>query len=533
MVMKFPMLLIAVVLAFSPIARAETPARPATRDTYANPLDVLLADPFIYHEGKTYYLYATAAGDGLLVWTSENLVDWQLRGHAFRRTRESWSRQHFWAPELFKHNGKYYLHYTAVGGEGDEPKMRRIVLSESDSPLGPFKESKAPWFDPKQSTIDSHVFKDDDGQLYLYSVYTGELFERKFQINVRKLDKDLNPSKDVTICISPSLPWEGNYVNEGPFVLKHNGLYVLTYSANGYHDPNYCVGFATSKSPLGPWTKFPDRAILHKTKTVSGPGHHCFIDSPDGKELFIAYHTHQFVKEPGPPRQLAIDRVKWIDGPKELGGFRMEVGPATDSEQPMPSGDKLLVRGQSDEFNKTDLDRARWTVFSEDPRHWKLDAGKLTIQTDDGDVFEARSDLSNLFLQYAPRGDFEVTTKVSINPEEDYQQAYITLWQDHNNFAKIAFLHTHGAKMIEVGVEQQEKYVSHLHETKLTSEAWLKIRKKGNVLEFLASSDGKKWDSIETQTVPLIDLRVGFGASSPDAKKSTTAEFDFFRIAAK
>src|SRR4029079_16088465 len=84
-------------------------APPATQPTYQNPLKVELADPFMYREGDTYYLYGTAAGDGLLVWTSNDLVNWTERGHAFTRTDESWSRRDFWAPELFKHRDKYYL----------------------------------------------------------------------------------------------------------------------------------------------------------------------------------------------------------------------------------------------------------------------------------------------------------------------------------------------------------------------------------------------------------------------------------------
>jgi hypothetical protein len=56
-------------LSLAPIAsRADAPAtQPAT---YTNPLPVHVADPFIFREGDTYYLYGTAAGDGLLAWTS-------------------------------------------------------------------------------------------------------------------------------------------------------------------------------------------------------------------------------------------------------------------------------------------------------------------------------------------------------------------------------------------------------------------------------------------------------------------------------
>src|SRR5438105_1691494 len=103
------------------------PAAARAGDTYCNPIDVLLADPFIFRQENTYYLYGTAAEDGLLVWTSADLVNWQLRGHAFMRTPQSWSREHFWAPEMFAHKGKYYLHFTAVGGK---ERHRRIVLAE-------------------------------------------------------------------------------------------------------------------------------------------------------------------------------------------------------------------------------------------------------------------------------------------------------------------------------------------------------------------------------------------------------------------
>src|SRR5688500_3106729 len=160
---------IVLTLLLAPLARAEAPA------TYTNPLPTpeQIADPFVFREGDTYYLYGTAARDGLLVWTSSDLVNWQPRGHAFKRTDDGWARRDFWAPELFKHRDKYYLHFTANGGDRQKP-VRRLVLAEGDSPLGPFREVKAPWFDASYDTIDGHVLRDSDGQLYLYSVYLPE-----------------------------------------------------------------------------------------------------------------------------------------------------------------------------------------------------------------------------------------------------------------------------------------------------------------------------------------------------------------------
>ncbi len=491
-------------------------------DTYANPLDVLIADPFIYREGNTYYLYGTAADDGLYVWTSHDLVNWQRNGYALKRTQSSWARRNFWAPELFKYRGKYYLHFTAQNANHD----RRIVLAEGDSPLGPFKEKLAPWWDPGNSVIDSDVFKDDDGKMYLYAVYTPDSLRGTFQVRVHRLDDQLRVSKESTLCIMPEKSWEGGMVNEGPFVIKHKGYYLLTYSFNGFQDPNYSVGIAWAKSPTGPWNKTAPGPILTRAQGVSGPGHHCFIDSPDHKEWFIAYHTHQFLNEPGGPRQLAIDRAKIIEGsPPTIKVF----GPTT-QPQPMPSGSAKLVRGESDEFNETSLDRKRWTIFSEEPKRWSLKNGMLTINTFDGDVFEDRSDLENLFLEYAPFGDFTVTTKVAVKPQKDFEQAFLNIWQDHNNFAKIDVVHSHGGVKLEIDTEIQQKNDSDLHDAPVADAYWLRIEKKADNYDFLYSLDGNKWTKLGSRNLNLIDLRIGFGACSPDSIRSIPAAFDFVRI---
>ena len=325
----------------APALRAELPtiAPTSQRATYQNPLDVGIADPFIFREGDTYYLYGTEAGDGLFVWTSRDLVNWTNRGHAFQRTIQTWSRRDFWAPELFKHRDKYYLHFTALGGGKErDRRTRRVVLAEGDSPLGPFREIKAPWFDVDDGrpVIDGHVFRDENGQLYLYTVHLDAPPRHKcFEIHVRKLDEQLNPSAEATMCVSPTLDWEGELVNEGPFVLRRGDTYYLTWSANPYWDRNYSVGLATAKSPLGPWTKSTKGPILKASDSVSGPGHHSFIESPDGKELFIAYHVHRDPKNGKGGRLLAIDRVKWVEVD---GAPTLKVDGPTHTPQPVPSG---------------------------------------------------------------------------------------------------------------------------------------------------------------------------------------------------
>mgnify|MGYP003344082713 CR=1 FL=1 len=57
---------------------------------------------------------------------------------------------------------------------------------------------------------------------------------------------------------------------------------------------------ATAGQPLGPWVKDPRNPILASRLDigVSSPGHNSITHSPDGKEMFIVYHSHA---DPGQP----------------------------------------------------------------------------------------------------------------------------------------------------------------------------------------------------------------------------------------
>ncbi len=486
--------------------------------TYANPLDVIIADPFVLRQGDVYYLYGTTdARSGFKVWTSNNLIDWRQRGFAFRKKDDDFGQRDFWAPEIFEHKGKFYLHYTAAS----KTHTQRIVLAVGDSPLGPFKEVKAPWFQSKLCVIDSHVLKDDDGQLYLY--YVLDCSENgDSEIYVRKVSDDLLVSDDAHFCAKPSQPWEGPQWNEAPFVFKRGGTYIMTYSANGYFDTLYNVGYATAPSPLGPWTKAPENPILRSTKDVSGPGHNAIIESPDGKELFVVYHTHQLMTG-GPKRHLAIDRMRVIEEPGKLPRLVAD-GPSV-TPTTSPSG-AIAPKGVSDEFSTDDLG-STWTTFNERRSHWALDDGFLAVKTQDGDVFEERTDLDNLFLQYAPAGDFTITTRVDFTPKENYQHASLYIWQDHNNYAKLALCYDDGLRL-EAAREINGKYAKQLADAK--DERQLRIRKTGDALTFYVSADGKSWRQLDaTFEVKFHDLKIGIAAGSP-AARSAEAKFDFFRI---
>ena len=63
-----------------------------------------------------------------------------------------------------------------------------------------------------------------------------------------------------TVLLTPvELDWERSRHDEigaeSPFLIKHNGYYYLSYSTNDFRNKDYFLGYAVSKSPLGPYKK--------------------------------------------------------------------------------------------------------------------------------------------------------------------------------------------------------------------------------------------------------------------------------------
>jgi beta-xylosidase len=277
------------------------------------------------------------------VFSSPNLVHWADRGFAFHKTPTSWGRDHFWAPCVVEHNGAFYLIYSCIGQVAPGKMSHRICIAKADAPTGPFTDIKAPLLDIGTATIDAHVMIDpDDGKPYLYYVRDRSECPQS-EIYVVRLSDDLTQTiGEPAFCTKPDAAWEGDKWNEGPFVFNWRDKYIKMYSARGFFDPNYALGLATADSPMGPFKKSPDNPILHKTDKTSGPGHNSVIASPDGKELFCAYHIHRKL-EGGQERDLAIDRMTITKDP--AGEVHVKItGPSRDA-QPMPSGAAELSAG--------------------------------------------------------------------------------------------------------------------------------------------------------------------------------------------
>ena len=173
-----------------------------------------------------------------------------------------------------------------------------------------------------EKCIDNTLFIDDDGRAYMYF----DRFNDGLNIWVVELEDDCTTLKKETMrpCIHVSQEWEKVWprVNEGCFVIRRNGTYYMTYSANSYESPFYGIGCATADSPLGPWTKYDRNPLLQNPGELVGVGHSALFRDKAGN-LKIVFHAHKS-KGAIHPREMYITDVRFR--PVE-GGCRMEIDP--------------------------------------------------------------------------------------------------------------------------------------------------------------------------------------------------------------
>ncbi len=323
-------------------------SRPAS---YRNPLDVAFGDPFVLEasDGK-FYMYGTSESTtGFRVCSSTDLVKWKDEGQAYAGGGDSWNVDCFWAPEVYERGGKYYMFFSANWKENpqNDLEMFRIGVAVSDSPAGPFRDMHdRPIFDPGYPIIDANVLWDDNGRVYLY--YSRCCYEHNVESELSAWAREkgmfdsieeswvygveMKPDfsgvigEPVVLLTPPSTmsdpqtEWESRSVSsgevnrrwtEGSNIIGKDGRYYMMYSANYYMGQYYAVGYATSDSPLGPFTKSPDNPVLQKNTDkggdVTGTGHNMMLTLRNG-DMYCVYHGR--TTPTGDKRVVFIDRME-------------------------------------------------------------------------------------------------------------------------------------------------------------------------------------------------------------------------------
>lgn len=290
------------------------------------------ADPCIGRWNGKYYFIATNDADGnhslyireadtipALVTAQEvRILDTQMYPHL---------KGLLWAPEFHIINGRLYIFHAGTPGPFEKEQSHVMALRPGGNPM-----RAQDWEMPVR------VEKQDGSMLYGEEGITLDMTEFEAagvhyvcwsQRQFFPVDQGawlflakLNPEKPWQLASPPVLlsrpeyGWANNhtFVDEGPFVIKKNGMVYMTFSSAAV-DSTYVTGLLTAKEgddllDPGNWTK--ENCPLLSSRSVPsdvsekgcaaaeskwgefGPGHNSFVEDEDGVMWFV-YHARRGV----------------------------------------------------------------------------------------------------------------------------------------------------------------------------------------------------------------------------------------------
>ena len=212
-----------------------------------------------------------------------------------------WAGRQLWAPDAAEKDGKYYLYFPLK----DKNDVFRIGAAVSDTPEGPFTPEPEPI--AGSYSMDPAVFKDDDGEYYMYfgGIWGGQL--KRYEGGTYN-PEDVYPADDapavkpriakmaddmLSYAETPKeielLDKDGSPILQGDndrrffeaaWVHKYQGKYYFSYSTGDTHK----IVYATGDNPYGPFTY--QGVIL---QPVKGWTNHHSIAKFKGK-WYLFYH---------------------------------------------------------------------------------------------------------------------------------------------------------------------------------------------------------------------------------------------------
>jgi beta-xylosidase len=267
-----------------------------------------LRDPCIIRDGDTYYLVFTmfpfrgrderhlsdidmGSPPGIQMFSTRDFKTWKTEGWLVKSSElpvDCTYKHRFWAPEIHKAKGKFYLIFTADNWV--DPKYNLdgkwgmyTHIGVSDKVTGPYEHITRIPYGPCDGTF----FCDTNGTFYTV-MPKGEIFIQTLDLselekgNVRRTGEEKRIVTKSNADIGA--PVSTTYL-EGPWLEKIGSQYTLFYAApypDRSPDPDfrgYWVGAAYADTVMGPYHKDP------RGKVFFG-GHIAVFDGPDGRKWF-------------------------------------------------------------------------------------------------------------------------------------------------------------------------------------------------------------------------------------------------------
>ena len=284
----------------------------------------------------TWYVYSTGLvnrenGGTVQVWSSQDEgVTWAYEGTVWDRI-PAWIDERFsdgalpdnlWAPEIYEHDGTFYLYYSAsrFGTSTSVTALATNTTLDPDDPdyewvdQGPVIESPQPIEDGKTfNAIDAGIVEDADGTPYMaigshwYGIFLVELEWPSGKL----VDGALENAVHLVDRFAP-----GNRV-EAPYIYQRDGWYYLFVSFDACcqgGDSTYKVAVGRSRSVTGPYLDRDGRDLVGGGGTILLQTHGAIV-GPGGQSVHddvLAFHYYDALNADIPyfPR-LGLHRLAW------------------------------------------------------------------------------------------------------------------------------------------------------------------------------------------------------------------------------
>lgn len=262
--------------------------------------DINIRDPFILTEGGKYYMYGTRGeaawttepGDifGFDVYVSEDLENWNGPTCVFSPDEDFWGKFNFWAPEVHKYKGAYYMFASFK----DDGVCRGTQILRAETPMGPFVPHSDGAATPKDwECLDGTLHVEPDGTPYM--VFCHEWLQVKDgEMCAVRLSDDLKTAvgEPVVLFRASQPAWavkeRPTFVTDGPFMYRtQSGRLVMLWSSSA--KDGYCeaLSYSDNGSIFGNWSH-DERLLFSKDG-----GHGMIFNKLDGTLTFVCHQPNK------------------------------------------------------------------------------------------------------------------------------------------------------------------------------------------------------------------------------------------------
>ncbi len=414
------------------------------------------ADPTIIRDGNDYYMTHSAFvyAPGFLIWHSTDLINWTPLTRTMTKIKGS-----AYAPDLVKHNDKYYIYYPSYG-------TNWVIWADN---------IKGPWSDPidlKIPRIDPGHIVDENGKRYLH-ISKG--------MAIRLTDDGLAADGKLFTTYN-GWPYPKTWLTEcfcleSPKLNYKDGYYYLTSAQGGTAGPatSHMVVSARSKTPEGPWENSPYNPIIHTysaNETWWSKGHGTLIDDPQGN-WWMVYHAYKKGAY-NLGRHTLIDPITWTDD----GWYKLDTTRAPLKKNPEFPGMTL-----SDNFESDTLG-IQWTTWGNyTDSDIVLKNNKLALKGKATETGYGRK-----LLITVPDKNYQIQTEVNLGKQGN---GGLILFYRENAFAAVTATPSH------ITIYNNAKVISKIPNIH-GEHIFLKLINDNNLCTIQASKDGTTWDTLKT-----------------------------------